>query len=218
MAPETRLVGPAERAATGPIASSPRTRGEHIHDERPTTPRPPPRSVPPTPEQRPSTRRKHRTSRPSVREVGARVLMRTVSVSGAGQGRANRCAVYLDRPCTADIVGSQCTAYRQRDGLHGQRGRRSPHRRTHTETAVRARGGLRPGRGADRLGVVVDWTEAAAKAGPQCKDVAGSSRGCLQLRGQRKDRAMSNKAHKNSEVCRFQRCASSSPASGFDSR
>ena len=174
----------------------------------------------------PPTATEHKEETPHIETFGQGARRGTSGTSCAlyrsavtGQGRANRCAVYLDRPCTADIVGSQCTAYRQRDGLHGQRGRRSPpHRRTHTETAGGARGGLCRGRGADRLGVVVDWTGAAAKAGPQCKDVAGSSRGCLQLRGQRKDRAMSNKAHKNSEVCRFQHCASSSPASGFDSR
>ena len=128
----------------------------------------------PRPPQRPSTSRKRRTSRPALTEhVGdERNLIRTVSVRRTGQGRANRYAVYLDRQCTADIVGSECTAYRQRDGLHGQRGRRSPHRRTHTETAGRARGGLRPGRGADRLarGGGLDWVgcEGASAAQGHC--------------------------------------------------
>ena len=75
----------------------------------------------PAPPQRLSTSRKRRTSRPAVRELGARVLMRTVSVTGPRQYPRNWRKLSLDWPCTADIVGSQCTAYRQRDGLHGQR-------------------------------------------------------------------------------------------------
>ena len=132
-----------------------------------------------------------RTSRPAVRELGARVPIRTVSVRRTGQGRANRCEVCLDRPCTADIVGTQYTACRQRDGLQGQRERRSPDRRTCTETAQCAQGLLRPDHGADRLGVVVDWTGAAAKAHPRRRGIAAKSRKRRLRRSQRKDRTMS---------------------------
>ena len=174
----------------------------------------------PRPPERPSTSRKRRTSRPALTEhVGdERNLIRTVSVRRTGQGRANRYAVYLDRQCTADIVGSECTAYRQRDGLHGQRGRRSPHRRTHTETAGRARGGLCPGRGADRLGVVVDPIGSAAKAHPPRRGIAAKSRKRRLRRGQRKDRTMSKRARRNSGVCWFRGSATPSPAPPIDAR
>ena len=147
-----------------------------------------------------------------------RVLIRTVSVSGPRQYRGNRCEVCLDRPCTADIVGSQYTACRQRDGLQGQRERRSPDRRTCTETAQCAQGLLRPDHGADRSGVVVDPIGSAAKAHPRRRGIAAKSRKRRLRRGQRKDRTMSKKARRNSGVCWFRGSAIPSPAPPIDAR
>ena len=166
-----------------------------------------------------NTARRRAPAPTATEHVGdERNLIRTVSVRRTGQGRVNRCEVCLDRTCTADIVGSQCTAYRQRDGLHGQRGRRSPHRRTHTETAGRARGGLRPDHGADRSDLVVDPIGSAAKAHPQRRGIAAKSRKRRLRRGQRKDRTMSEKARRNSGMCWFRGSAIPSPAPTIDAR
>ena len=169
------------------------------------------------------TATEHKQETPHIETCGhrarrGRVLIRTVSVRRTGQGRANRCEVCLDRPGKADIVGTQCTAYRQRDGLHRQRERRSPQRTTHTETAGRTPRGLRPGGGADRTGLVVDPIGGTAKANPRRRGVAGRSRRRRERRGQRKDRTMSKKARRNNGVCRFLGCASPSAALPVDSR
>ena len=73
------------------------------------------------------------------------------------------------------------------------------HRRTCTETAGCARGGLRP----DRAGLVVDPIGAAARADSRRRGGAGRRRRWHGRRGQRKDRTMSKKAPGNNDMCRF---------------